>query len=236
MAKILLLLIPLAVLTMTGCPTKSSSPVAGRAYVENADGSRVLASEQTSRKKTPPKKPAGSDKAWLEQFELTERSGATVTSAELKGQPYVVSFFFSTCPTICTRQNEKVALLQQKFKGQPLRLVSITCDPEVDQPEVLQLYAKKFNADPKQWLFLTGELPYLRRVAAELYFVALDRRFHAEKFILVDSNGAIYSVYDWNDAKQYEELQVDIQAMLAAGGSLPKKAEPEPTPVDPDEN
>ena len=93
---------------------------------------------------------------WTRSFELTERSGQKVRSEDLVGQPYVVCFFFSTCPGTCKRQSGEMRLLQSKFKDKPIRLLSISVDPEVDTPEVLSAYADGFNADPKQWLFLTG--------------------------------------------------------------------------------
>src|SRR5690606_23551986 len=121
----------------------------------------------------------------LSSFELIERSGKTVHSDDLKGQPYVVGFFFTLCPSICINQNAKVQELQEKYRGQPLRLLSISCDPEVDRPKVLAEYAKRFDADPEQWLFLTGDMDNISRVAAEMYFLSASRRFHAEKFVLV---------------------------------------------------
>jgi cytochrome oxidase Cu insertion factor (SCO1/SenC/PrrC family) len=40
-----------------------------------------------------------------------------------------------------------------------LRLVSFTVDPEFDTPQVLSAYARRFQADPERWLFLTGPSP-----------------------------------------------------------------------------
>ena len=48
------------------------------------------------------------DEEWLSRFELVERNGELVKSEQLLGQPYVVSFFFSTCPSICVQQNQKL--------------------------------------------------------------------------------------------------------------------------------
>lgn len=213
---------------LVGCPSNGSKEgIAGRAWVENEDGTKVPARIDGTggRNSAPVRKPTGSDAEWLKEFELTERSGKLVSSESLKGQPYVLSFFFSTCPTICKRQNEKVAQIQKKFKSQPVKLVSITCDPEVDVPEVLSIYADGFNADREQWLFLTGDLPYLRRVGAEMYFLPVDRRFHAEKLLLVDADGQIFGSYNWNVDEQLTLLQTDIEAMIQAGGRLPKKAD-----------
>lgn len=218
------------VASFTGCPSGNNrGPIAGQAWVENEQGEKVPATiDGTSgRRSAPVHLPSGSDAKWLKHFELTERSGKLVNSESLKGQPYVVGFFFSTCPTICKRQNEKVAELQRKFKGQPVKLLSISCDPEVDVPEVLTKYAEGFRADAEQWLFLTGDLAYIRRVGAEMYFLPVDRRFHAEKLLLVDGDGEIYDTYNWNLEERCTQLHSDIAAMLKAGGRLPKKPEAE---------
>jgi protein SCO1/2 len=210
---------------MGGCTSRNESTgIAGTAYVEDQHGNQIPAESSPSRGISPgSRQPTGSEKDWLTDFELTERSGKVVSSGDLKGQPYILSFFFSTCPTICTRQNELAKQLQSKFSGQPIRLVSITCDPDVDQPEVLSIYANRFGADPKQWLFLTGSLDYIRRVGAEMFFVPVDRRFHADKFILVDAIGQTYASYAWPEESAWQELLTDVQKMLDAGGRLPPK-------------
>jgi protein SCO1/2 len=223
--RLKLLALTCGLLSFCGCPSRDDSAgIAGTAYVEDKDGNLIPAgSDPTRGVSAGIRPPAGSEKDWLTEFELTERSGKVVSSRDLKGQPYILSFFFSTCPTICTRQNELVKQLQQKFSGQPVRLVSITCDPDVDQPEVLSIYADRFGADPTQWLFLTGQLDYIRRVGAEMFFVPVDRRFHADKFFLVDATGQTYASYAWPEDSAWQELLTDVQKMLDAGGRLPPK-------------
>ena len=153
--------------------------------------------------------------AWLSRFELTERSGKKVTSEELLGQPYVVSFFFSTCPSICVQQNQKLKQLQDEFEGQGVRFVAISVDPETDTPTQLREYAARFGADEKQWLFLTGDLTYIRRIGAEIFQQPVDKKFHTERFILVDREGKIEGLYSWPEAKQFEKLSETIESMLS---------------------
>jgi len=154
------------------------------------------------------------DEEWLSKFELTERSGKTVNSQDLLGQPYVVSFFFSTCPSICVQQNQKLKELQAEFKGQGVRLIAISVDPETDTPERLREYAARFGADEHQWLFMTGDLGYIRRIGAEIYQQPVDKKFHSERFVLVDSKGAIEGFYSWPEKVQMNKLQEKIQQML----------------------
>lgn len=206
---------------------RASESPAAIAYVESVG----VAEDVEAGADAPDRQPTGrrarhagpDGEEWLTRFELIERSGELISSDDLKGQPYVVGFFFSMCPSICVNQNAKVKELQDKFADQPLRLLSISCDPEVDRPEVLAEYAERFDADPHQWLFLTGELPYIRRVGAEMYFLPVERRFHAEKFVLVDAHGKNVDFYTWSDPIQFKKLERDIEAILEAGGSFPPK-------------
>lgn len=158
-------------------------------------------------------KPGGAE--WLSEFALTERSGEEVTSDDLEGHPYVVSFFFSTCPATCVTQNQKLRQLQAEFEDQGVRFLSITVDPDTDSPEVLSQYARRFGADEDQWLFLTGDLTYIRRVGAEIFRLPVDKRFHTEKFVLVDTEGKIAGYYEWTEPQQFEQLKDDIRDQLA---------------------
>ena len=158
--------------------------------------------------------PAMAPEGWMTDFELTERSGESIGSDDLKGNPYVVSFFFSTCPSICVQQNQKVQELQREFAGTGVRFVSISVDPETDTPEVLQEYAARFGADAEQWLFMTGDLTYIRRVGGEVFRLAVDEKFHTEKFVLVHPSGSIVGYYSWPESKQFDKLKTDIRSLL----------------------
>ncbi|QEG02056.1 hypothetical protein Mal15_61390 [Stieleria maiorica] len=168
--------------------------------------SSEIANEEVAR---PPE-----DEAWLSRFELTERSGELVKSEDLLGQPYVVSFFFTNCPSVCPQQNQKIKQLQDRFEGEDVVFLSISVDPERDTPEVLREYAARFGADEDQWLFLTGDLTYIRRIGGEIFQQPVDKGFHTEKFVLVDAEGKIEGFYSWPESKQFEKLQSAISEML----------------------
>ena len=159
------------------------------------------------------------DQTWLSRFELIERSGQTVKSEDLLGQPYVVSFFFSTCPSICVQQNQKLKELQDAFAGRAVKFVAISVDPETDTPQQLREYATRFGADKDQWLFMTGDLTYIRRIGAEIFQQPVNKKFHTERFVLVDREGAIEGFYNWPEKKQFAKLQETIREMLDSGAS-----------------
>jgi len=180
-----------------------------RAYRGNANVNQPSAAVENSDPSHPPE-----DEEWLSRFELIERSGDTVKSEQLLGQPYVVSFFFSTCPSICVQQNQKLKELQSEFNGEGVKFVAISVDPETDTPEVLREYAARFGADPDQWLFMTGDLTYIRRVGGEIFRLPVDKKFHTERFVLVDPEGKIEGFYSWPEKAQFNKLQDKIRDMM----------------------
>jgi protein SCO1 len=104
--------------------------------------------------------------------------------------------------------------LQKEFAGTGVRFVSISVDPQTDTPEALREYAARFGADPEKWLFMTGDLLYIRRVGAEVFRLPVDEKFHTERFVLVDARGEIVGYYNWPEAKQFQKLKADIRKQL----------------------
>ncbi len=152
---------------------------------------------------------------WLTEYTLTERSGRKFASAELDGTVHVVNFFFASCPVQCPLQTAKVKQLDRQYGEQGVRFVSITCDPKADTVEALRQFANKYDADPERWLFLTGDLTYLRRVGAEVYSVAVTERGHRNELIAVDKWGKPRGYFDWNNAAKLGELRALLDELLA---------------------
>ena len=84
-------------------------------------------------------------------------------------RPFIVSFIFTTCTTICPILTATLAAAQNDLMASPVKpvLISISIDPEVDTPDKLTAYAKKFKAS-KDWVFLTGKLDDIIEVQRSL--------------------------------------------------------------------
>ena len=128
-------------------------------------------------------KSSKSEPWWLKEFEFVDQSGEKVSSESLRGEAYVACFFFTTCPGSCPRQTSQMQLLQNKYKGRPIRFVSISVDPKIDTQEVLAEYAKKFGADPTRWHFLRGPMEYVTKVGMEKFFFRWSRGTRASRSI-----------------------------------------------------
>jgi cytochrome oxidase Cu insertion factor (SCO1/SenC/PrrC family) len=106
------------------------------------------------------------------EFSLLERSGQSVTKADLLGKVWVVDFIFTNCVEACPLLSSRMSELQTAFAAEvDFRLVSITLDPERDTPETLTTYAASLNAHPQRWLFLTGDKDRIYRLARKGFYL-----------------------------------------------------------------
>lgn len=155
---------------------------------------------------------ASSD-AWtgaaLADFELTERSGRTVTLGDLAGKPFVMDFVFTTCAGPCGTLSTNLRWVQDELAGDDVRLVSVTVDPRIDDPETLARYADELGADPERWLFLTGDEAAIGELMASVHLAMVRapdgeaepgfQVTHSTKFVVVDGEGVVRGYYDGQD-------------------------------------
>lgn len=79
--------------------------------------------------------------------------------------PLVLNFVFTTCSTVCSMQTAVLSQVQRTMSKarRPLRLASITIDPDNDTPEQLRRFAASFGV-AQGWEFYTGHFDDLLKV------------------------------------------------------------------------
>ncbi len=148
-------------------------------------------------------------------FQLTNQEGEALDSAELAGRPYVVSFFFAQCPSICRDLNKQIQILRERLDDPEIAFLSISVDPENDTPEVLKRYAADFDADVKSWQFLTGELYKVQEIGEHSFQVIVDKETHTDNILLVDRWGRFRDRFKWDDPydmKRFLNVAKDVLA------------------------
>jgi protein SCO1/2 len=158
-------------------------------------------------------------------FSFVDQDRRVVDTQTLRGKVWVAAFMFSRCPTICPRITRKMVKLQNeaKEKNVPLRLVSISVDPENDTPEVLRDYANRFHADLKSWSFLTGDFAAIQKTAVDGFKLALEGRadagasdfgiLHGSHLVLVDRALHIRGYYRTDDDSELQRLLSDASTI-----------------------
>lgn len=157
------------------------------------------------------------------EFSLTERSGKTFGSDDLKGKVWVASFIFTRCSGQCPTLCERLKKVQNKFRFKDkFRLLSISMDPEKDTPPVLSEYAKRFEADPFKWLFLTGDPKDVSTLVQHGFRLASggpggeepEGITHSFKLVLVDGSGRIRGYYDGTEDAAVDQLIRDTRGLI----------------------
>ena len=91
-------------------------------------------------------------------FTLISQAGQTTNLKDLEGKVWVADFIYTNCTGPCPRMSSEMRQVQEAVRNlTEVKLVSFTVDPVRDTPQVLAVYAKRFQAEPSRWLFLTGE-------------------------------------------------------------------------------
>jgi len=162
----------------------------------------------------------------LPAFSLTERSGQTVTRDDLLGKVWIGQFIFTRCagpcPIITARTASLQGILEEHSRWRDIRLVSFSVDPEHDTPEVLSRYAQTAGADPRHWLFLTGQREQMWSLIREGFKLPVDEQddpampiLHSSKHVLVDARGRTRGYYSAIDSEGRAALLRDLDRVLA---------------------
>jgi len=110
----------------------------------------------------------------LEDFTLTDHTGAPFSLSDLRGRPALVFFGFTNCPDICPTtlgEFKRVKSLLGRDADE-VTFVFVSVDPQRDTPERLAEYVGAF--DPA-FIGLTGDDAALRPIAQEfgVYYQAV---------------------------------------------------------------
>ena len=150
-------------------------------------------------------------------FQLIERSGATVTREDLLGRPWAASFLFTRCSGPCPRVRSTLKALQGRLKDAEARIVTFSVDPAWDRPEVLREYAQAVQADPRRWLFLTGEQDEIHGLIRQSFLSAVEQAppgtapvgeqvSHRTQIVAVDKKGRVRGFYHGESEDQLDLL------------------------------
>lgn len=172
-------------------------------------------------------------------FSLTECSGKTITREDLLGQPWVAGFIFTRCSGPCPKVTSTMKKLQERLKGSRVHIVTFSVDPEYDTPAVLKEYAQAAGADPKRWLFLTGEEKVIHALVKTSFLSAVERApagaapvgesvSHRTQLVAVDKQGHLRGFYHGESDDQLDELVARVKFLERESAAPPEGSGPAP--------
>lgn len=162
-------------------------------------------------------------------FALVNQNGKAIHLRQFRGQPLLLTFIYTRCPfpDYCLRMSNNFSQVLQQLEKDPkafgeTHLLSISIDPEHDQPTVLRSYGERYvgRVDPKftHWQFASGSPEQVRK-AADFFGLAYNQKdgqiVHGLVTALIGKDGKVVKVYFGNDWKP-EQVAADFAAAAGA--------------------
>lgn len=164
----------------------------------------------------------------VRQFKFTDQRGRIITNDSVTGKVYVANFFFTSCKDVCVTMNRNVKRIYDALHQYPdFMILSHTVNPSTDSVPVLAKYAEQWNANPDQWLFLTGSKKELYHMARQTYMLSADNRkngssdidvsdfVHTQMLALVGKRGRIRGIFNSLKSSDIQKCIRDAKILLA---------------------
>jgi len=162
----------------------------------------------------------------VQDASLVDQDDKPRSVSTFKGHRLAVTFIYTRCPLpdFCPLMDKHFAAIQKTIQSTPaladVRLLTVTLDPAFDRPAILKAYARRREADPAVWTFLTGDPREVNSFATQfgLYVEhnpenAIDIT-HNLRTAVIDPEGRLVTVHSGNSWTP-AELVADLSAAPA---------------------
>jgi protein SCO1/2 len=138
------------------------------------------------------------DSVYQLDAKLTDQRGQAIKLDVARGQPVLVSMFYTSCQFVCpmlidAARDTQAALTEAERKRVKVLLISF--DPARDTQAKLEAMAKERGLDASQWTLARTDPATVRKIAALLKFqyrALPDGEFnHSAELILLDGEGRV---------------------------------------------
>jgi protein SCO1 len=132
-------------------------------------------------------------------YALVDQNGQRLTNEDLRGSIVLYTFAYTGCGEPCatierTMREVAARLDEVDTGGAPVRLITISVDPERDTPETLRAAAPALGSDGSTWRLVSGESRVVKQVVGGGFGVFYEPRPDGAvrfdpAFVLVDGWG-----------------------------------------------
>ncbi|MGJ5181217.1 SCO family protein [Bradyrhizobium oligotrophicum] len=157
---------------------------------------------------------AGAARAYMQNPQLLTQDGREVRFFDdlLSGKIVLINFMLTTCNDICPMLTENLARVQTLLGdnvGRSINMISLSVDPQHDDPAKLKAFADNFGVKPG-WYFLTGAPPEIDPLLRRLAGYTTDRLDHSNVVIIGNVETGV-----WTKVFGMAEPSVIARAALA---------------------
>lgn len=143
---------------------------------------------------------------------VIDETGTAHPLSAWRGRVLAVTFTYTRCPLpdFCPRMDRHFHAVQGELLADPamrdrVALLSFSFDPAFDTPQVLAAHAKRLQADPRVWHFVTGEQEEIAAFAARFGISVIRDRSNAAdithnlRTAVIASDGTLVTIFTGNE-------------------------------------
>jgi protein SCO1 len=148
-----------------------------------------------------------------------DSKGRKYSISEFKGKYVFITFLYTSCTTVCPQLEMNMSKVYEKipskYLGKEVVFLSISFDPDRDDPTTLEKYRGYFNSDGETWRMARiknpAELNALLKAFGVIVIPDENGNFaHNSAFYLVDKKGSLVDVLDYKKIDQAAEKLTGI--------------------------
>jgi protein SCO1/2 len=163
----------------------------------------------------------------LPDYEFRDQDGKVVKLNSYRGMPVAISFVFSRCPVpeYCPAMMRNFDKVEEALKTDPdapekWKLLSISFDTWMDNPETMKAYGTAFGRDSEQWSLLsTEDCCTIHQITGNvgLKFADKDGSYiHNLRTVILDPDGVIVRIFT-DETWKVEELVAEMKRLGNSG-------------------
>lgn len=132
-------------------------------------------------------------------YRFVNERGVSVSMADLRGRPLVISMVFTSCYQICPMTIRHLSTVVDKARDalgeDSFNVAVIGFDTQYDTPQAMKYFAKQQGIDDKNWNLFSVDPDTIAALSKDLgfvYFTSVNGFDHVVQATVVDANGKIY--------------------------------------------
>ncbi|GCE18097.1 SCO family protein [Dictyobacter kobayashii] len=149
-------------------------------------------------------------------FQLTDQYGKTISLAQFRGKPVIVTFLYTHCPDVCplTAEHLHTTLQQLGSDAKNVAILAVSTDPRRDDTAAAMQFSTEHNMQ-NYWHFLTGTQKQLSPVWSIYSIYAQQQQQqvnHSTALYLIDKKGNERVYMD--DSFQPAQMAANLKLLL----------------------
>lgn len=159
------------------------------------------------------------EKPFVPDVTLEDSNERVYPFSEFDDEYVLITFIYTSCTTVCLDLEMNMAQvynqIPEKYIGNDISFLSISFDPEIDDPKTLDKYKGYFNSDGETWrMARIQDQQELDHLLDEFGVIVIPDGYgdytHNAAFYLVDQNGKLVDVLDYQETEEAANKIIDI--------------------------